>query len=335
MCQRRRFADMWRNRVAYGVAVVCAVLFYAFYFGYLSLVFLFLAAALPVFSLLFSVPRIRKRGLTLCAPPKTQMGREVFWEVGVTGRGTLPAVKWKLAIVNRNNPQQKRWETRLVRACKGEPVLLQADTAHCGSFQCTVERAWAYDLLGLFRFRLKRPLPVTMTVLPRPERPCPMPAMPDLALSRHMVPKKGGGFAEDYDLRLYRPGDPLRTVHWKLSAKTGELVVREPLEPQNIYARLSLSLSLNERELDSVLGQLYWLSRKLLRMGVSHLVIWSCAPDGKRYAAQLDLGEDIEQLLLLLMNAPADEVCAKRAEAFSRPVDWSYEIRPAHGEDSV
>lgn len=28
-----------------------------------------------------------------------------------------------------------------------------------------------------------------------------------------------GAYAEEHELRPYRPGDPMRTVHWKLTAK--------------------------------------------------------------------------------------------------------------------
>ena len=56
---------------------------------------------------------------------------------------------------------------------------------------------------------------------------------------------------------------------------------------------LSFSISPDAEEMDSVLGQLYWLSRRLLRLGGRHLIVWSCAGDGKKYAAQLELGEDL------------------------------------------
>jgi uncharacterized protein (DUF58 family) len=39
---------------------------------------------------------------------------------------------------------------------------------------------------------------------------------------------KGSGY-EFFDLRKYTPGDPLRKVHWKQTAKTGELYVKEKL----------------------------------------------------------------------------------------------------------
>ena len=47
----------------------------------------------------------------------------------------------------------------------------------------------------------------------------------------------------DYELRLYREGEPLRNVHWKLTAKTGDLMIRE--YPQDVGSCLQILLDLN------------------------------------------------------------------------------------------
>ena len=44
------------------------------------------------------------------------------------------------------------------------------------------------------------------------------------------APRGRSASGEDYDLRPFREGDSLRTVHWKMSAKRDELVTRELLE---------------------------------------------------------------------------------------------------------
>ena len=43
--------------------------------------------------------------------------------------------------------------------------------------------------------------------------------------------KPGGGFYDFYELRQYQSGDSLKNIHWKLSSKQDELIVREPCEP--------------------------------------------------------------------------------------------------------
>ena len=43
--------------------------------------------------------------------------------------------------------------------------------------------------------------------------------------------RRGTDRTETFQVRDYAPGDSLRQVHWKLSGKTGRLVVRDPARP--------------------------------------------------------------------------------------------------------
>ena len=68
-------------------------------------------------------------------------------------------------------------------------------------------------------------------------RPPEVPAHPrhpdlDRYIARAWKPKSGGVCRRNHELRLYRPGDSLNQVHWKLTAKTGKWMIRQPMEPQ-------------------------------------------------------------------------------------------------------
>ena len=78
------------------------------------------------------------------------------------------------------------------------------------------------------------------------------------------VPKPGGGFSENHEHRLYRPGDSLNQLHWKLSAKVGDLILREPMEPVQGAVLLTLSLRGTPQELDRKLGRLAYTGDYLL-----------------------------------------------------------------------
>jgi uncharacterized protein (DUF58 family) len=54
--------------------------------------------------------------------------------------------------------------------------------------------------------------------------------------------KRAGGTEEFFGLRAYRPGDPLRLIDWKRSAKTGDLVCREMTQPSPPRIMLALDL---------------------------------------------------------------------------------------------
>ena len=123
-----------------------------------------------------------------------------------------------------------RWEP--VRTAPGAPPTLELATPHCGRLICRAERAWTCDLLGLFPLPIPTGRPAAVLILP----PDMEQALPERLLGGGpgggaLLPAQGRA-GEDYDLRDYRPGDPLRSVHWKLSSKRDELVVRETLEPR-------------------------------------------------------------------------------------------------------
>ena len=98
------------------------------------------------------------------------------------------------------------------------------------------------------------------------------PEIPDISrfLCSAMRPKAGGGFSETHELRLYRPGDKLNQIHWKLSAKTGEMIVREPMEPLKTQIFVEMELRGTDEELDRKFGRLLYMSDRLLQLGFPH-----------------------------------------------------------------
>ncbi|MEI7729631.1 MAG: DUF58 domain-containing protein [Verrucomicrobiota bacterium] len=85
------------------------------------------------------------------------------------------------------------------------------------------------DPLGLFRALVTQPLPNMVLILPKRY------LLPPIPLPGSMKYQQGGvalassvGESEEFiSLRDYRPGDPLRHIHWRSWAKTGEPIVKE------------------------------------------------------------------------------------------------------------
>jgi len=87
------------------------------------------------------------------------------------------------------------------------------------------------DPLGFFRFVRKGANGEVGLVLPRFASLSSAPQARELEASVS-APRSGSGM-ELFGVREYRPGDPLRRIHWKSSARLGELVVRE-YEPPGV-----------------------------------------------------------------------------------------------------
>ena len=95
-------------------------------------------------------------------------------------------------------------------------------------------RSWVTetsDVIGLYRSRRANPDAEIAVVLPR------FASLAESADAREMeasaaAPRAGSG-TELFGVREYRPGDSLRRIHWRSSARHGELVVRE-YEPPGV-----------------------------------------------------------------------------------------------------
>lgn len=249
---------MLGRQIAYVAAVGFSFVFFCFFQEWFSWVLLIGLLWLPVLSLLFSLPALLTAKVSLHCP--AQVRTEVPARISLRAESPLPPPPVRSKVVLENHLTAERFV-----GYPGEHV----PTGHCGLVQVSCHRLFIYDYLGLWRFPLKKDRRCQVYVLPKPI-PGKLPPPQGQQVITSWKPKRGGGFAENHELRLYQPGDDLRSVHWKLSAKTGKLIYREALVPAQQLHLLQLTLSGTGEELDRKLGRLLWTSQALLEQGLPH-----------------------------------------------------------------
>jgi hypothetical protein len=174
--------------------------------------------------------------------------------------------------------------------------------------------------MGLFRLLVFRKHGAAVLVLPKPIAPEEPPVLRKRPVNLWR-PKPGGGFSENHDLRLYRPGDNLRLIHWKLASKTKKLIYREPIEPAQKGGLLQLTLWGDGATLDKKLGQLVYLSRRLLSEGCAHEI--RCRTGQGLLQAHIETPDQLEAILERLLAA----TCATgESLEFSQDVLWQHRI---------
>ena len=103
---------------------------------------------------------------------------------------------------------------------------LSLSARHVGQYAAGLTALVIQDIFGLFRMQVKpENAAETLTVLPRPF---------DIEKPRFTLGEDGAAALartqEDYsapeDVRTYRPGDAMKRIHWKLSSRKRELLVR-------------------------------------------------------------------------------------------------------------
>lgn len=281
------------RRSIYLASVAGCLVFYYFYREWLSWLFLTVIAALPWLSLLVSLPAILSARGKLYIPAQLSPGESCRANAGLTAVMPPPPFFSKLRVTHAITGETK--------AIKTGHLL---PTQSCGRLHVQQVKVWVCDYLGLFRFPLRKKADRYVYIQPAPVAITPA---PDFAVQppRQWKPKPGGGFAENHELRLYRPGDNLQQIHWKLSAKTGNLILREAMVPVHRPLRLTLDLCGSDQELNLKLGRLLWLGEVLCEKG---RIFDIAALTGQGVLTWQIIGkDDLNAAMIALLSTPAAE----------------------------
>lgn len=298
---------MIHRRVVYLLVLCAALIFQITNNNYLAHLLLTLTIALPILSLLLSLPGMLSCRVSLSAL-KSPLRRDEdgVWQVTMENALPLPVARVRLRLESTNlfTGQRERASMSLYGFVRRRPVRRLTGSDSCGVLELRCLKARVWDCLGLFSLRCKTPLPACILVEPVPVDPGELniPEGQGVPVERASAGKRGAG--EDYDLREYRPGDPLRLVHWKLSTKWDELIVREPLE---IAAPLPLltfdhfgPLERANRALDRLTG----LSRAMLAVQRPHQIAWLDPEDASLRRHTIACERDLQQCLTDILSTP-------------------------------
>ena len=240
------------RRLLYLTALGGCFVFYIAYGQWLSWIILLMVLGLPWFSLLLSLPAILCFRAAASGPASMEIGEEA--ELWLMGSCSFPMPPFRGKLRLKNCITGRQWFYQ-------ESGDLPTD--HCGGISVTADSVRVCDYLGLFSFPVRCREKKTILI-----RPKPVGTEPEEDLLQHIAksfrPKSGGGYAENHELRTYRPGDSLNQIHWKLSAKTDSLIIRQPMEPQPGLILLTLNHRGTGDEIDRKLGRLLSLGQYLL-----------------------------------------------------------------------
>ncbi len=252
--------------LAYALTLFLALAFYFFYPGYLSFYVLVLFLALPVLSLILALVQRRRWALGVFCPARGHRRGEtvqVRFSLAAPALGAGESARLKVRVEPLLYPELAY--TELCRVDPGEETRIEVPLDHCGWYKLTVTKCFVTDWMGCVSLPLAVPAPVLVLSTPQGGL---FPAGVELEPKAGAVlrPRSGGGPGEEYELRPYRPGDPVNAIHWKLTAKqpTDEPVLRETLEPVRERLAVVYDHVGPPEDLDKVLDQLAELARFML-----------------------------------------------------------------------
>ena len=276
----------------YAAAVIGCAAFRAYYIGWFG-VFIFRAAVLvPLVTAILSLPGMLTARIRLRAPRRVLRG--CGGRVRFTLKSRLPFGGERLKLCVRNHFTGE--ETHACLTLDGGPVFLPLPCDKCGVLSVSVVREYRRDLTGLLRIPFGGGDEVRCTVLPSPEAPDETVDLARLIEERQVLRPRPGAYSEEHEVREYRPGDPMRSIHWKLSSKMDRPVVREPqADPRR---RITVELD-PAGDIDRALSVMVWVCETLFSMELECDVLWHSrtGTNSVRAASSAALRSVLETLL--------------------------------------
>ncbi|MDE7261072.1 MAG: DUF58 domain-containing protein [Oscillospiraceae bacterium] len=281
------------RRLLYAMVLLCALLGQLLDVGYLFHFIFYAVLCFPLLGLAVSLPAMLGcRAALEATAPQIRRGEKVSMTLRLDNRFHLPIARasYRLRVTNRMTGQEHLAKAVMRGLTPEEDRLWTLETDHCGAIECRVERLWVCDCLGLFALPVRRPRLFTLLVAPIAEETGPI-ELPEGVGAPVPELKNRTVFGEVYELRDYRPGDSMRMIHWKMSAKRDELITREPPEDTRPLPVLTFDHFGPLAQVDRTLDRLEGTSMALLAQERPHEIRWAhpetgvvrvCAVAGER-----------------------------------------------------
>ncbi|MBR5976117.1 MAG: DUF58 domain-containing protein [Clostridiales bacterium] len=294
---------MLRSWVMYILALLGAAAFFLFYKMWFAwYVLIVVVSILPIAILISAVSALFFK---LESDAFRKVLKDEDAQISFTSSG-LQAFPFALYSVKILLTETMTGEVSLIKFLSqgntSDSILL--DTHHCGTYRFSSAKVRIYDMFGLFFIPRTFELIGEVVVMPVPCMPA---AMPDLSgFKAKGLRKSNRPNTEIYDIREYIPGDPIKRIHWKLSAKKDILMIKEPQEETFGHSRIYLPLSRNRGKLDRNLGEVLFTSRYFLEHDVEHK-IRVLPPMRKEIAFDVATREDLDKAILSILHMPIPE----------------------------
>lgn len=278
-----------------------------------ALVLLITVIAVPIVMLISVLIARKSIDIEFAVKNDTALKKEDFSvQLGVTNRSIFPIGKAEAYIEYSNLFSNEVNDFSLlmpIQSRNSQNISFRLSSKYCGIVQIKCEYINIYDPLRIFRFKVGKNISTEVIVMPE-----------GYEISGHVCStdrvneesntfseyKPGDDPSEIFDLRGYNQGDKLNRIHWKLSSKRDEFIVKDYSLPIDIPCMLFLNLQVGlEYRLplyDTLIETLVSVSQFMLENERIHTIVYYNAKANafieKNISNTDNLAETIHEIIL-------------------------------------
>lgn len=322
---------MFRNLIRYLLLLASVGILSILYNEYhMGIIFLCLAAIPFLLFAILSIIYTRIKGELLSSVHVAKKGELIPVSVQLHNPTIFPVTHVKLYITYRNafsSQTYKRSFMVSVDARTKTTVLCNLNSEFTGNLEISLKGIRVYDYLKICSLYKRQRGEVKVAVLPNYYELSEGFTLQNKSLvesDNFSTVKSGDDPSEVFAIREYREGDRLQKIHWKLSMKQNQLMIKEFVDPLNCSVLIFLDLFEPEEEwvliyMDALLESAFSLSYSFFTAGQLHYFAWYDSKQGcckrVRISRERDFFEALDGVLQAKSyQASTDALAAYLAE---------------------
>lgn len=236
-------------RIFYAILMIVCILFYIMYLWDFAFILLIVLVAVPV--VFFFLTLIAKRCIDVefTAKSDTVMKNESFpVMIKIINKSFLPIGRGEAHIEYCNvfSGESDNFSMYLpIQPRNEQSVVFQLRSGFCGVAEIICDKIYIYDPMKLFRFAIVKNSRVKIAVMPECREITGTVVITDKVMEESDIfseHKAGDDPSEIFDLRGFNYGDKLNRIHWKLSTKKDEFIVKDYSLPIDVPCQIFLDL---------------------------------------------------------------------------------------------
>lgn len=249
----------------------------------------------------------------------------------------MPYIKFKIICENEFFKNKDAFSDIIMLDGKTNASMhITLQPKHCGKYKVHIEKVKVYDYFRLFGIRVKN--------ISKADEFMILPKIKEFEIDNNRLIKNkydweeyshtsgGEDTSEVFDIHEFRMGDTLQKVHWKLSAKTDDILVKEFSMPIEKMLIIFVDFYVDDiehysqDEYDEFTGVLSSVSWSLINQDINHIIIWYDDLDRQLKMAAVEKEMDVYQML--------ESICNVRMQTESVDVRYMYYKRESITEFS-
>nr|WP_296156052.1 DUF58 domain-containing protein [uncultured Blautia sp.] len=228
---------MKKTRITAGILAVLGIGIYLADGSYGVLCILVSAFFVLLCMALYTLAEGRETELGSFFPENGEKNQNINGSIIIKNSSHFPVFRGRCQLNWKNTLTGEEGKEKLsfaAAAGKTTKIPVSVCTEYSGVCQLSVDELEYTDPFVLFRRRENKHTEAKITVFPTiydiPEKMLDNESF-NMESFLYSSERSGEDYGETYQVREYRAGDNMKQVHWKLSARLGEMTVREPGYP--------------------------------------------------------------------------------------------------------